>query len=175
MDQSKVRIEKATTDDLYKVQAIARKTFFDTFSVMNAKEDMDIYLRENLGAEQLLTELNNPDSEFYTAELENDTVGYLKINFFQAQTEIKTDEAMEIERIYTLHEYQGKGIGQILFDRALAIAKSRNIHYIWLGVWGQNTKAIRFYEKNGFVPFGEHIFVFGNDRQVDILMKLRLK
>ena len=33
---------------------------------------------------------------------------------------------------------------------ALEIAKSKSFKYVWLGVWEQNLKAIRFYEKNGF-------------------------
>ena len=43
--------------------------------------------------------------------------------------------------------------------------------YVWLGVWEQNPRAIRFYEKNGFVPFDTHVFILGEDKQTDILMK----
>lgn len=40
-----------------------------------------------------------------------------------------------------------------------------------LGVWEHNHRALRFYEKNGFIAFGTHIFQLGNDQQTDILMK----
>ena len=43
--------------------------------------------------------------------------------------------------------------------------------YIWLGVWEENPRATRFYQKNGFVAFGKHIFKLGDDEQTDILMK----
>ncbi|MEY3918157.1 MAG: Protease synthase and sporulation negative regulatory protein 1, partial [Bacteroidota bacterium] len=46
--------------------------------------------------------------------------------------------------------------------------------YIWLGVWEHNPRAIRFYEKQGFVKFDQHIFQLGDDEQTDILMKLSL-
>ncbi len=42
---------------------------------------------------------------------------------------------------------------------------------IWLGVWEENPKAIRFYEKNGFVPFSRHIFKMGDEEQTDIMMR----
>jgi len=48
------------------------------------------------------------------------------------------------------------------------------VKYIWLGVWEKNQKAIDFYEKNGFVPFDKHIFVLGDDKQTDIMMKMEL-
>ncbi|MBT6866610.1 MAG: GNAT family N-acetyltransferase, partial [Candidatus Marinimicrobia bacterium] len=35
-------------------------------------------------------------------------------------------------------------------------------------------RAIKFYEKNGFVPFDKHIFKLGNDKQTDIMMKLKI-
>ena len=57
----------------------------------------------------------------------------------------------------------------------MQIAMNINAMYIWLGVWEKNTKAIRFYKKNGFIEFDKHIFNLGNDEQTDIMMKFRLK
>lgn len=74
-----------------------------------------------------------------------------------------------------LNQFHGKKIGQILYDKAFEIAKQLNADYVWLGVWEQNPKAIRFYEKNGFVPFDKHVFKLGSDEQTDIMMKLQLK
>jgi len=42
---------------------------------------------------------------------------------------------------------------------------------VWLGVWEENPRAIKFYKKNGFVEFDKHTFVLGEDEQTDILMK----
>ena len=38
----------------------------------------------------------------------------------------------------------------------------------------EKIKPIDFYEKNGFVPFDKHIFVLGDDKQTDIMMKMEL-
>ncbi|RZL17332.1 MAG: GNAT family N-acetyltransferase, partial [Pedobacter sp.] len=46
--------------------------------------------------------------------------------------------------------------------------------YVWLGVWEENPRAIRFYQKNGFMPFDKHIFKLGEDEQTDIMMKKML-
>jgi ribosomal protein S18 acetylase RimI-like enzyme len=42
---------------------------------------------------------------------------------------------IEIHRIYVLEEYQGKKVGQILFNQVLTIAHQSQVKYIWLGVW----------------------------------------
>ena len=49
------------------------------------------------------------------------------------------------------------------------------VGYVWLGVWEENPRAIRFYEKNGFVAFDKHIFRLGDDEQTDIMMKKKLE
>ena len=71
-------------------------------------------------------------------------------------------------------EYQGKDVGKLLYQKALAIAKQSNVEYIWLGVWEKNVRAINFYKKNGFITFDTHIFKLGDEQQTDFMMKLQL-
>ena len=133
------------------------------------------YLANNLGHERFQAELAHPDSQFFVAERGEKVVGYLKLNHGDAQTEPKGPEALEIERIYVLQQYHGTQVGALLYQQALSIAQARNAPYIWLGVWEENPRAIRFYQKQGFVEFGEHIFQLGDDAQRDVLMKLELR
>lgn len=135
---------------------------------------MKTYLAEKFSSEKLTSELNNKDSEFYFATLENNVIGYLKVNFGNSQTELKDNKALEIERIYVSKEFHGKKVGQLLYDKSIEIARQKNTEYVWLGVWEENLRALSFYRKNGFVEFDKHIFKLGNDEQTDIMMKLKL-
>ncbi len=169
-----IRIRKITVEDLFQLQEIGRKTFVETFSSSNTEENMALYLKEGFATEKLTAELQNPESEFYFATLNENVIGYLKINFGPAQTELQEAKSVEIERIYLLQEYHGKQVGQLLFEKAMAIAKNNHCDYIWLGVWEENHRALQFYTKNGFVAFDKHIFVLGDEAQTDIMMKLVL-
>ena len=173
MENISIRI--VTLNDIDQLQKIGRQTFFETFAAGNTEEDMKKYLDEEFSIEKLTAELNNKNSVFYFAELDNNTIGYLKLNFGESQTELKDDKALEIERIYVLKEFHGKHVGQLLYEKAMQIARQTNADYVWLGVWDQNPRAINFYKKNGFVEFDKHIFKLGNDEQTDIMMKLQLK
>jgi len=135
---------------------------------------MQKYLDESFAVEKLTAELTTPDSEFYFASLDNHVIGYLKVNSGQAQTELKDPNGLELERIYVLKEFHGKRVGQILYNTALDIAKKIEADYLWLGVWEENHRALRFYRKNGFVEFDQHIFKLGDDEQTDIMMRLKL-
>ncbi len=166
-----MRITSLTINDVSILRGIARDTFIETFSEANKAEDMERYLTENFSEEQLARELSNPDSFFYVAEVNGHVVGYLKLNTAHAQTEPQAADALEIERIYVLGSYHGYGVGQALYHHAMSVAEDRKASYVWLGVWEHNHRALRFYEKNGFIAFGTHIFQLGNDQQTDILMK----
>lgn len=170
-----IQIVKAGLQDLSAVQKIATETFFDTFAKDNTEADMQKYLAENLNEGKLASELSNPQSGFFIAWDAESPVGYLKINSGQAQTELREENSLEIERIYVKSDYHGKKVGQILYEKALEIALLEKKDYLWLGVWENNSKAIRFYEKNGFVVFDKHIFKFGEDEQTDVMMKKILK
>ena len=169
-----ITITKIGPAQLAQLQAIGRQTFTETFSSTNSEENLNAYLQYGFSTAKLTAELNNPNSEFYFATLNDKVIGYLKINFGIAQTELQDPKAMEVERIYVLGEFQSKKVGQLLFEKALAIAKNKKVDFVWLGVWEENHRAIRFYTKNGFVAFDSHIFLMGNDKQTDILMKIQL-
>lgn len=169
------RIINCSLEDIEQLQKIGRQTFLETFSSNNSKENMKMYLEDAFSTEQLKAELSNENSEFYFAALEEDVIGYLKINTGDSQTEIKDKNSLEIERIYVLKKYHGKRVGQLLFEKAIEISREKAVDFIWLGVWEKNPRALRFYEKNGFVKFDKHIFILGDDEQTDIMMKLQMK
>lgn len=168
-------IRKVTLEDLNLLQEIGRKTFFETFSESNTEENMAKYLEDGFSIGKLTEELNNEHSEFYFAVLDGKVIGYLKLNFGQSQTELQDSSSLEIERIYVLQEYHGKKVGQVLYDKAMRVADEKKVSYVWLGVWEENPRAIRFYQKNGFVEFNKHIFVLGDDEQTDIMMRKDLR
>lgn len=169
-----ITIQRITLNDIEQLQKIGRETFSETFSPSNTEENMKQYLANGFSIKKLSDELKDENSEFYFALSETNAIGYLKINFGASQTELKDEKALEIERIYVLKKFHGKKVGQVLYEKAIDIAKQKNSDYVWLGVWEENPRAICFYKKNGFVEFDKHIFKLGDDEQTDIMMKLKL-
>ncbi len=165
-------IEKVNESEVEHLQYLSRQTFAETFSGSNSKENMDKYLKENLSIEKLSQELNNENSHFFFIKDGERYIGYLKLNMGPSQTELKDERALEIERIYVIQEYQGKKVGQQLYDKAIQVAKEKKAQYVWLGVWEENHKAIQFYKKNGFKVFDQHVFVLGDEKQTDLMMRL---
>lgn len=169
-----IEIRKATVSDLETIQKISIQTFIETFAAVNTPENIANYIKDSLNTEQLTTELNNANSQFYIAYSNAEVVGYLKINFGDAQTETINENSLEVQRIYVLQTFHGKNIGQLLLEKVKKIAQTTDVEYIWLGVWEENHRALRFYTKNGFVVFDKHVFMMGNDEQTDLLMRFQI-
>jgi ribosomal protein S18 acetylase RimI-like enzyme len=167
-------INKIGIEQIDQLQQIGRHTFSETYAESNSAENMAKYLEEAYSYEKLSVELNDPNSIFYFAVMDQNVIGYLKLNFGASQTDLKDNNALEIERIYVLREFHGRKIGQLLFDKAIEVAKVQHVAYVWLGVWKENKRALQFYTKNGFIEFDHHVFVLGDEAQTDIMMKLEL-
>ena len=169
---SELKIIPVTESELEKLKYLSIKTFQETFSDQNTDDNMNEYLRLNMNSSKLLNELKNPNIEFYFAYNETSLIGYLKLNYKDAQTEnVLDNKAFEIERIYLLKTFQNMGYGKQLFKKIASIGKLKGYRRLWLGVWEQNLTAIKFYKKLKLKIFDKHNFIMGNDIQTDFLMK----
>ncbi|ELR72724.1 PaiA-like polyamine N(1)-acetyltransferase [Fulvivirga imtechensis AK7] len=173
-DLTKITIRQVGRGDLPALQQIGKTTFIEAFGAANSPANMEKYLSEKFSMEAIAMEVGDPESLFFFAESAGEALGYLKVNFGAAQTEPLPGKSLEIERIYVLADYYGQGVGKLLFNKALDIAGEKAMDVIWLGVWEENPRAIRFYEKNGFKEFGRHKFMLGDDEQIDIMMRLEI-
>jgi diamine N-acetyltransferase len=164
-------IHRATLPQLAVIRALSITTFYDTFAQQNTAVDMEAYLQNALSEQQLSVELQQTDTTFYIAYDGDTAVGYAKVRTSPAPEGVHATNPLEIERLYALHTYHGAGVGQALMQQCMEHAVANHNDAVWLGVWEHNPRAIRFYEKWGFVAFGTHPFVLGTDVQTDVLMQ----
>nr|WP_067059548.1 GNAT family N-acetyltransferase [Mucilaginibacter sp. L294] len=169
-----IEIKQVNISDAAPLLELSRKTFFDAFLHQNNTADMETYAATAFTLQKFEKELGTADSEFYFALIEGNIAGYIKLNYNTAQTELQDTNALEIERIYILQQYQGQQIGKHLINFVIDTAISKKLNYVWLGVWEHNEKAISFYKNKGFEQFGSHPFMLGGDEQTDILMRKSL-
>lgn len=77
----------------------------------------------------LRKELEQSNSFHYFYEVDQNIVGFLKLNINDAQTENKGHAYLEIQRIYFDEAFQGSGRGQLFInlaiDQAIKFGKSK--------------------------------------------------
>lgn len=174
MKKEKTELKICDSSDIDTLRELGEETYRATFAPYNTEEDMEAYIHKAFAVQRMEEELGNPASVFVLALLDGRAAGYTKLNYAPAQTELNDAAALEVERIYVRQRFQGRHLGQQLLDYAIKRAAQEGMAYLWLGVWENNDGAIRFYQRNGFTRFGEHVFMLGADEQTDYLMRREL-
>lgn len=164
-------IRYATQQDAALIADISRQTFYDTFAADNTEADMRKFLDEQFTKGRLMLEVGAPENVFLLAYKEQNVAGYIKLREGKKLTALQGVASMEIARLYVLKEFIGKGVGKLLMQTAIDMAKANKKEVLWLGVWERNHRAIAFYTAWGFQKFDEWDFLLGNDMQRDWLMK----
>jgi diamine N-acetyltransferase len=190
MENAMIRITVAGKEHASLIADLSRRTFYDTFAPYNTKENMDQFMDIQFTREQLMAEVGAPRNTFLLAWIENQPtqsirpaepaqspqpVGYARLyETSELPRDLNGTSAIEISRFYSEQHTIGKGVGKALMEACLELGREKGLEWIWLCVWEQNGRAIRFYEKMGFEKFDEHIFILGQDLQHDWKMKRRL-
>lgn len=164
-------IREVKPNELDLLREISMVTFKQAFASQNDPKDMDLYLTKSREPQLVRMEYENPNVLSLFVEHEEKVIGYMKINFGDAQTEQFEQPSIELERIYLLQEHTNQGFGKQMLDHFEAIGMAKKLPMLWLGVWEYNHDARRFYKRHGFVEFGSHDYVLGTDVQRDLLVR----
>lgn len=164
----------ASPSDAELIADISQQTFYESFIADNRPEDMDKFLTEQFTRGKLMMEVGAKDHIFILAYDGEEIAGYVKLRDGKVPDTLDSAKALEVARIYCLKEKIGKGVGRLLMQKSVDIAKEKDKDTLWLGVWEKNTRAINFYYRWGFEKFDETDFLLGDDVQRDWLMKKKV-
>ncbi len=143
-----IQIEKMNLNHLNELQEILISDFDDFWSFSTLKEEVE-----------------NENSSYIIGKINNEIIGFagLKKIFDQA----------DIMNIVIKKTYRNQGIGTLLLENLILLAKDLNISTLFLEVNEQNKPAIHLYEKLGFEKLGVRKKYYNNNN--GIIMKKNLK
>lgn len=167
-------IRKAQPNDAGALAVLAERTFRETFGADNNSQDMDQHCTQAYNATIQTLEILDPHIDTFVCEHEKELIAYAQLFWLEAPSCVQAINPVEIRRFYVAGAWHGQGIAQALMSTALAQVESQNADQIWLGVWEQNPKARRFYQKMGFLEMGEHVFQLGSDPQRDLILSRKV-
>lgn len=142
--------------------AMARQSFVETFGHLYDDADLYPFLDEVYGPRGLPAEMDDPQTEFRIACLDEALIGYAKLSPLRAPAENARPGALELRQIYVLARWQGAGVAPALMEWALARARARGAPELYLTVFDHNHRAKRFYARYGFGESGRCTFRMGS-------------
>ena len=152
------KIIRATIDHCDRLSEIAKTSFLDAHGASAPKEDIDGYIAQYFDVNAFSKELKNAKNQYYLIFHEGLLAGYSKAVFNIPNENIGEQNVTKLERFYLLKDYYGKGLASQLLNFNGKISQENNQKGIWLAVWIENHRAIRFYTKNNFRKVGSYDF-----------------
>ena len=138
------------TDDFYAIANIYASSWKTAYKDIVPQDYLD-KISENNWADKL----RNSTSDAYIL-IENGK--YIGTSSVCAARDEEMSGWGEIISIYLLPEYFGKGYGKPLFDNSVDALLDMGYNKIYVWVLEQNTRARKFYEKNGY-KFSDKKFI----------------
>ena len=170
-----LRIRRATLADAPLLATLGAETFITSFGAQNTPENLAKHLAKAFGMDIQQRELSDPAVTYIIAEQDGRTAGYAQVREGSTPVCITGPSPVEVLRFYVLHDFHGTGIAQLLMDACADEARRRGGQTLWLGVWDQNPRAIRFYTKWGYEDVGGQTFMLGDDPQQDRVLARSLE
>ncbi|WP_123713896.1 GNAT family N-acetyltransferase [Sinobacterium caligoides] len=82
----------------------------------------------------------------------------------QALCPITGNKTPELDKLYIQENFTANGVGSALLKHALSFCHSIGHEQVWLTVFHENTRALRFYGKHDFKEVGVTYFELENEK-----------
>jgi ribosomal protein S18 acetylase RimI-like enzyme len=165
-------VRKADMYDVEMISLIGRISFVNAFENVFDHCNLKEYVRKVYDPDMIARSFERENNVYLIAEINRRPVGFAKMKIFSLNDEIESVSQMEVEKMYVLPEYQQSGAGTALLKKAIDFAHQQNSEYLWLNVYTGNHRAVRFYERNGFVKGSRYHRGFGSQYFEFFLMML---
>jgi ribosomal protein S18 acetylase RimI-like enzyme len=157
MDQQAILYRKANLTDVIKLSILFKTVYIQTYGTAGVSDEFANFISKQFAIERLhqLIE-NNPDT-LIVAVFNDNLVGVVEIEF-DKKSPFGNIVAPELNKLYILDWFCGKGIGSRLLSEAETVVKQKGINQMWLWVLATNERAVSFYEKHHFHYIGNASF-----------------
>ena len=148
-------VRRWTLDDLTVIQEVLWKTWLDSYSHFIPEADLKSYFSEHYDLDSLRTLFHNPMADGFVALDGNSLAGFMRT------ARDPEENRYYVSSIYVLPQYQAKGIGKALMERAAQEAKAFGLDRLWVGVMVQNTQTVDWYKSMGYEVVRTEPFTMG--------------
>ena len=163
LDDPNWRVRAAGPADADALSLVASATFLDTYAGSLDGSDMVAHCAANNRPEKFAGWIGDSNDAVTIGEI---VPGFAPVGYAVLTSGIDLQVMLEpgdieLRRIYTLSRMRGSGLGPALMQHVIEDAARLSCRRILLGVWGENHRAHRFYERHGFTVVGTRQFKVG--------------
>jgi ribosomal protein S18 acetylase RimI-like enzyme len=155
-------IIRADVSHAASIASIGKKSFRNAFEhLFNSSEELFEYLERTYDPVKLAKSIRKENNVYLLAIYDGQIAGFVKVKKHSLNDHIESGGQMELQKIYVLPSAQHNGVGTLLLNSVMELARQIYPDHVWLDTHISNERAIRFYERNGFRKVGQHQFTIG--------------
>jgi len=148
-------VRKAEENELSIVQELNHQLFvhdekFDSLLKMN-------WPLEKEGADYFKDKISGKDGVCFVAEMKGEIVGYLAGLMIEPHSYRTVKKMSELDNMLVKENLRGQGIGEKLFEKFVEWSKEQEAERIKVSASTDNSGAIEFYKRVGFVPYAAEL------------------
>ena len=175
MNAEAITFRVAAPEDAGWLAGLSARSFREAYRAVWEDPGLSDYISRAFTPDQLRAELSDPNATFILLSRNDEPAGYAKLRRGHNPPDLDGTAAVQIQRFYLLAAHYGRGLGDHLMEHCLREAGREGFTTVWLAVWPENTRAVRFYERWGFAVTGSYPFYHGNEVAQDWLMKREVR
>lgn len=146
-----ISINKAQSKDVKILALLGTITYTESHGhFIDNKKDLMRYNESAFSVSQIENEMIDPKNIFFIISKDDLPIGYAKLVLNSNNKNVDSKNCCHLERIYILNEFIPLKIGQQFLTFLEEKAKQLQLDTIWLSVYRNNIRAIRFYERNNY-------------------------
>ena len=153
-----IDLQCVKTGDLEILSSLAKEVWHQAYDDLLGLSQVE-YMLENFQSCKAFQEQIQKGYEYYFILREGATCGYIAV--------VEEDKRLFLSKIYLKANYYGQGIAQIVLNKIKDECKDRQLKEIYLTVNKGNNRAIKAYERFGFVKTDSIVTDIGNGYFMD--------
>lgn len=169
-----IEYRKANLSDITKLSILFKQVYISTYGINGVSDEFANFITKQFSLERLENLINNSPESIIVAVYKNNLVGVAEIEFSK-KCPIQGIIAPELNKLYILEWFCGKGIGERLLEASENLVLSKGINQMWLWVLESNSRAINFYKKHDYKTIGNASFQMEVNSYENIVMLKELK
>lgn len=167
-----MRYRDGRPEDADDLSRFARDTFVGTFGHLYPPADLEAFLVDRYEPGTFRKQLQDPARWVRLALDGTDMVGYAMVGPLTLPVD---GPGLELARLYVAERVRGAGVAARLMADVIDHARRQRAPALYLSVYEDNERAMRFYRRYGFEEVGEHAFMVGSVRDRDLIWRLDLE
>lgn len=151
----------AIQEDAFEIEAMARAIWYrHYYPEVLSGEEIDYFLKRMYSPSVIKREMA-AGVRYHKIAYAAQVVGFLAYHHEAHHAKLR------LHKLYVRHEYHGRGIGRFALEQVKQQARELNVQEIYLYVFRKNARALRVYQRAGFVIVQEDYHECGDGYAFD--------